>query len=84
MLSFSSFFFKLSVNLAQQVFRSYGPLSLLSVIKHSHLYVVEVDLHQVRIVPLYPCQRFLDVSGVGLLVWDWFVLGTLDNTWEAT
>ena len=46
--------------------------------------VVEVDLHQVGVVPLHPQQGVLHVGGVGLLVWDGLVLGTLDHTWVHT
>lgn len=41
--------------------------------------VVEVDLHQVGVVPLHPQQRFFHVGGVGLFIWNWFVLGALDH-----
>lgn len=52
--------------------------------QHSYLDVIEVDFYQVGIIPLYSQQSFLYVSGVGLLIRDWLVLGTLDHTWGAT
>lgn len=44
-----------------------------------HLDIVEVDLHQVRVVPLHSQQGFLYIGGVGLLIGDWFILGALDD-----
>jgi hypothetical protein len=49
-----------------------------------HLDVVEVDLQQVRVVPLHPQQRLLHVSRVGLLIRHRLILSTLDNTYRKT
>lgn len=46
----------------------------------SYLDVVEVDLHQVGVVPFYSRQSFFDVGSVGLLIGHRFVLGGLDHT----
>lgn len=45
--------------------------------------VVEVDLNQVGVVPLHSRQRLFYVSGVGLFIGDWFILGALDHTYNT-
>lgn len=49
---------------------------------NSNLDVIEVNVHQIRIIPLHSHQRILYISGVGLLIRDLLVLGALDHTWD--
>ena len=53
------------------------------VFPQTHLDVVEVHLHQVGVVPLHPQQGLFYVSGVGLFIWDCFILGALDHTYNT-
>lgn len=48
--------------------------------QRAHLDIVEVDLHQVGVIPLQSQQGFFYIGGVGLFVGDWFILGALDDT----
>lgn len=52
-------------------------------LKQSYFDVVEVDLHQVRVVALHSQQGLFYVSGVGLFIGDWFILGALDHTYNT-
>lgn len=51
--------------------------------RETDLDIVEVDLNQVRVVPLYSQQGLFYVSGVGLFIRDWFILGALDHTYNT-